>query len=140
VPACDTHFLSTVEAAQLFGRSVAAMRAVVEAGDFFKPDAWHGVQPLWQRGLLEEAANEHWSKHPVPLVWRHPRTWRTAEEAAREQAVYRQLGALIFGNGESFHLHVPAGSRPASKLRLLRRYGSNIAWTLREFLPESVDT
>ncbi len=126
--------LGTPEVSQLFGRTDAETLDSLVNGELPQPCAWQGETPLWDRGAIERLANRHWSKSPDRLVWVHPKTWASAKAAADEQYIYSGCGAVIFGDGERFYIHVPADPRPANKLRMLLRYGRNTQWSLKAFV------
>jgi hypothetical protein len=133
-PVCDAE-----DVAQLFGTTRAKLLSRVKAGRFaHKPSAKLNGSPIWNRSAIEEACNEHWSAQPAGMVWLHPRTWASADAAAQELIFYRHCGAVIYQSASgAFAIHIPATSRPARVLRMLKRYGANIDWQLREFKPNA---
>jgi hypothetical protein len=84
----------------------------------FEPRPSHTLYgaPIWQRGDVESFANSYWSGRSEGMVFLHPKTWATAEGAARES------------------IHVPIGPRPARTLRMMQRFG-NFDWQIRRFDP-----
>jgi hypothetical protein len=103
----------------------------------FEPRPSHTLYgaPIWQRGDVESFANSYWSGRSEGMVFLHPKTWATAEGAARELIFYKGIGARVHENQEGvFTIHVPIGPRPARTLRMMQRFG-NFDWQIRRFDP-----